>query len=271
MLVKRILASLVIIPILVALVAIGGWPLNLAIIIIFATAAWEYWRTFKIIGLQPSAILLIGGVSAICLAEVIFAARGRDTLLTLMVLIAVAYHVIQFERGNETAAANLAVTLSGLLYIGWAGAHLIALRNLPDGHWWILLLISTTALGDGGAYIVGMKFGRHQMSPRVSPNKSWEGYIGNIIFAVVGAVLLATLWHFRAPAITPINGLLLGLILGMITPMGDLGISLLKRQAGIKDTSHIIPGHGGILDRLDTWVWATFIGYYLINWFWLPP
>ena len=124
-------------------------------------------------------------------------------------------------------------------------------------------------LGDGAAYFVGSHFGKHKMSPRVSPNKSWEGYVGGVIGGALGALLLASLWHLRAPAITPVKGLILGLIVTIVSPLGDLGESMLKRGFGVKDTSQLLPGHGGIMDRIDSWLWAAAIGYYLILYSWV--
>jgi phosphatidate cytidylyltransferase len=138
------------------------------------------------------------------------------------------------------------------------------LRGLPDGSWWFLLVLPAVWISDGAAYFVGSHYGRHKMSPRVSPNKSWEGYLGGVVAGAVGCMILAALWHLRAPAITPMKGLLLGLAVAAITPLGDLGESMLKRGFGVKDTSHLLPGHGGIMDRIDSWLWAAPIGYYLI-------
>ena len=81
-------------------------------------------------------------------------------------------------------------------------------------------------------------------------------------------MLLASLWHLRAPEITLIRGLILGIVMAAVTPLGDFGESMLKRGFGVKDTSHVLPGHGGIMDRIDTWLWAAAIGYYLILYAW---
>jgi phosphatidate cytidylyltransferase len=97
-----------------------------------------------------------------------------------------AYHLFQYERGSQRAGTDFAVTLSGILYIGWLGAYLISLRRLPDGLWWLLTVLPAVWLADTGAYLVGSRFGRHKMTPRLSPKKSWEGYLGGILFSVPG-------------------------------------------------------------------------------------
>ncbi|MDZ4158765.1 MAG: CDP-archaeol synthase, partial [Anaerolineaceae bacterium] len=110
---------------------------------------------------------------------------------------------------------------------------------------------------------------RHKLAPRVSPRKTWEGYLGGIVTGCAGTVLFAALWNLAAPAITPLKGLVIGLVLPVLAPLGDLGESMLKRQFGIKDSSSILPGHGGVLDRIDTWIWAGVLGYYMITWLWM--
>ncbi|RPJ37909.1 MAG: CDP-archaeol synthase, partial [Chloroflexi bacterium] len=101
-----------------------------------------------------------------------------------------------------------------------------------------------------------------------SPNKSWEGYVGGVIGGALFALLMASIWQLRAPAVTPMKGLILGFVICAIVPLGDLGESMLKRCFGVKDSSNLLPGHGGVLDRIDTWLWAAPIGYYLILYAW---
>jgi len=130
--------------------------------------------------------------------------------------------------------------------------------------WWTLLVLPSFWLADSGAYLIGRRFGKHRLAPRVSPGKTWEGYFGGILFGAVGAVLLALLWQLKVAEITPLKGLIIGLALAVLTPLGDLGESLFKRQFGVKDSGNVLPGHGGIMDRIDSWLWAAVIGYYLV-------
>lgn len=176
---------------------------------------------------------------------------------------------MDYERGAARSGTDFAITLGGILLLGWIGPYLISLRRLPDGLWWMLTALPSVWLADGFAYLIGRAIGRHPLCRRLSPKKTWEGYLGGVVGAAFGGMLLTLLWRIgaqQAGLFTPINGLLLGTISGILTPLGDLGISMIKRELNAKDTSTLLPGHGGLLDRLDSWLWAGVIGYYFVLW-----
>jgi phosphatidate cytidylyltransferase len=268
MLKTRLLVSYLIIPIVAGAIALGGWVLNISVALAVGIASWEYCQMFRSGGYSPSALTLVVGAPLLVLAQAIFGFPGRVFLLTLLVLLSMAAHVVTYQQGNEHAGLDFGITIGGLLCIGWLGSYLIPLRSLPDGLWWSLLVIPSAAVSDGGAYLVGKRFGKHKIADRVSPKKSWEGLLGGILFAAIFIPGFAALWHLKAPAITPEKGLVLGLILGAVPTIGDLGISMFKRQFNLKNTGNLLPGHGGILDRIDSWLWATSIGYYLVTLLW---
>jgi len=269
MLPQRILVAVVLLPLGVLAIAAGGWTLTAVIAGMLTYAAWEYNHLFKAGGYQPSASILILGTAGTVLARYAFQFSGSDLLISLLVIITMAAQVIAFEKGSKTSALDFTITIGGVLYLGWLGAYLISLRGLPDGMWWMLVVLSAILIGDAAAYFVGSRFGRHKISRRVSPNKSWEGYFGGVIIAGLATMLLASLWHSYAPAITPEKGLIVGLVISILAPLGDLGESMLKRTFGVKDSSHLLPGHGGMMDRMDSWLWAAPIGYYLIVFLWM--
>ena len=269
MLAKRILVIILLLPIAVAAIYLGGWWFTGVVALILGLAAWEYVRLFSAGGLQPAGWLVILGTVLFVLARALDGFDSADWMVSLAVLSAMTVHLIAFERGRKQAATDFGVTLGGVFYLGWIGAYLISLRMLPEGEWWVLLALPIVWLADSFAYLVGSKIGRHKMTTRLSPNKSWEGFVAGIVGGVLGGALLALAWGYLGAdtqVITPLRGAILGVILSLTTVLGDLGVSMIKRQVGIKDSGNLLPGHGGAFDRIDTWLWAGVISYYTIVW-----
>ncbi len=148
----------------------------------------------------------------------------------------------------------------GLIYIPLLLGHLVLLRELPDGRGWVFLVLFAVMACDSMAYFVGVKFGRHKLYPAVSPKKSIEGGLGGLVGSCLGVWLAAVLF---LPSYGPGQIVLIGLLLGIFGQVGDLFESLLKRACGVKDSGGIFPGHGGILDRLDSLLFAFPLAYYL--------
>jgi len=270
MLRQRVQVAIVLLPIGLAAMYFGGlWFLAL-IALVLTLAAKEFTALFQAGGLQPSGILVIGGTFIFTMSRGIFGLENSPILISFFILISMAYHLWSYERGSDQAGTDFAVTIAGVLYIGWLGAYLISLRALPDGLWGLWVTLPAVWFADTGAYFIGKRFGRHKLSPRLSPKKTWEGYVGGILAGSLGAVAWVALWELwfpPSPVLTPIRVALLGLVIAVITPLGDLGESMIKRQVGIKDSSQLIPGHGGVFDRIDSWLWAGVIGYYFFIWF----
>ena len=272
MFLKRTAVTLVLLPLGIAVIALGGWLYYGLIAIILGIAAYEYVKLFEAGGLQPARLLVTSATLVLAVQRAASGFANAHLTISLILLLALAYHLVQYERGSDHAATEFAVTLSGILYIGWLGGYLISLRMLPDGLWWLLTVLLAVWIADGGAYLVGSRFGKHKMTPRLSPKKSWEGYLGGILFSVPLTALLASLWPLWAGPglpITPLRAACLALVLSVLTTLGDLGESMIKRQVGLKDSGNLLPGHGGIFDRIDSWLWAAVIGYYLIQSFFI--
>jgi len=267
MLKERLLVLIPLIPAAVAMVMTGGWLFTIGVAILLGIAGWEYWRMFTRGGYNPSAAILVGAPASFVLFRHVFGFQYSDLLLVVILFATLAIHLIQFERGIQTSALDFGITLGGALYIGWLGAYFISVRSVPNGEWWLMLVLPSIWIADGGAYSIGRHFGYHKISRYASPNKSWEGYIGGLVFAAIFCPLVAFLWNVYAIEITPLKGLVLGVILSLVCILGDLGESMFKRYLKIKDSSNLIPGHGGIFDRIDSWLWAVPIGYYFIQ-FW---
>lgn len=264
MLAKRLLVINILIPCILFFIIIGGWPFTALMLVSLVWAGWEYWRIFHNGGYSPSLAVLIAGIVALVLGRMIWNLQYSDLIVSLLVLTAMSTHVLQFERGHKQSAVDLGITLGGILYFGWLGSYFISIRNLSNGLWWALLVLPAVWFADAGAYFFGSWLGKHPMSPVTSPKKTWEGYIGGIGFSALCTSLLAALWNLQAPIITPLKGLVIGIVLSIITPLGDLTESMIKRQFGVKDSGKALPGHGGVMDRIDSWLWAAVIGYYLV-------
>jgi phosphatidate cytidylyltransferase len=232
-------------------------------------SAWEYVRLFRSVKYESQELITIGGVFLIVLTRAFFPQASLPTF-AFLILLALAYHVIAFERGRDLAALDFGATVGALVYLGWIGSYLLDLRNLPDGGWWVMVVLPCVWFADTGGYSIGSAYGKHKMAPRLSPKKSWEGYIAGIISAVYGGAFFAyafATWGSLAGQITAWQGALLGLVIGALAPLGDFGESMFKRQSGTKDSSNVFPGHGGFFDRVDSWLWGAVIGYYFIQWF----
>ncbi len=262
---KRISTALVLAAIGFPAIYYGGIFFWAIIVLLLAIAAWEYFNLMRAANYQPAAKLGIAGVFFLALTRIYFPPYESATLI-LFVFLTMGYHLFAFEQGRDNAAGDFAVTLTGIIYLGWMGSYLIKLRELPNGVYWFSIVLPIIWFTDTGAFFVGRKWGKHHLSPRLSPKKTWEGYWGGVFLGVIGSLLFYALWG-KNLSLSLTESFLLGISLSLLTPLGDLGESMFKRQSGIKDSSHILPGHGGIFDRIDTWLWAAPLGYYLIHWF----
>ena len=266
MLRERSAIVLLLFPLLAWVIADGSWLYAVCIMGILAMAAYEYGSLFYAGGYRPAIPLLIIGVTAIALTRVNFGFEYDHLLLAGIGLIAMTWHVIDFERGAPKSGTDFAITFSGILYVGWIGAFFITIRDMPDGLWWFLLSLMSIWIADSAALLFGRRFGRHKLAPRVSPKKTWEGYLAGMGMGVLCGAGLALLWRIGAGPFAGLNamsGAIIGGVIGTVAPIGDLGISMFKRQFGEKDTGALLPGHGGALDRIDTWLWSAVIGYFL--------
>lgn len=271
MLLKRVLVAIILLPIGLAAIIAGGWYLTALIALFMGFAAYEYVTLFRTGGLQPALILVVGGTLLLLVGRTINGFESAPWMISLLVLSSMTYHLVTFERGRDQAGTDFAVSMGGIFYIGWIGAYFISLRNLPEGLWWILVVLPAVWFADSAAYFIGKRFGRHHLCPRLSPKKTWEGYFGGIFVGVLltaGFCYCLQTWAGASAAITPMRGALVGLVMSIFPTLGDLGESMIKRQVGVKDSGKLLPGHGGAFDRVDSWLWAVVIGYYMVLWLW---
>ncbi len=265
MLRTRFIASLVLAAVGIPLIILGGIPYFVLIAAFLCIAAWEYARLFRTAGFQPAEILTVAGTGILAVTRV-YLPEYAGAALALLILGAMCWHLVAFEEGRDQAATDFAITLGGIVYLGWIGAYLIELRNLPDGMWWFWLILPSVWIADTAAYFIGKAVGGPKLCPRVSPGKTWEGYVGGIIGASLISAALTLLWQRlgASSAVSPQHGFFIGLLVSVVSPLGDIGISMFKRYAGVKDSGRLIPGHGGFLDRVDALIIAGLLGYYYL-------
>jgi phosphatidate cytidylyltransferase len=244
---ERIVVGLIALPAVLIPIWLGGVWFALFMALIATGGVLEFYRLMQIGGYQPNRRLGLGWLLLILLAHW----QPQYLPYSLVVMAGMIVTLLDAMHQKKAPMSTWMATGMGALYIGTMLGQALALRQVPNGMWWVYLALALTWMNDTAAYAVGVNFGRHKLWPRLSPKKSWEGTIaGWVVAALVGA-----LWIIFTPlnaTHSPYFGAVVGLAAGVLSLFGDLAISTLKRQVGVKDSGHIFPGHGGVLDRLDS-------------------
>lgn len=184
--------------------------------------------------------------------------------IVFTIIICFIIFAVQFTRkDSHQAIAVLSTTIFGILYISWPLSFFIKFLYIDKGRWLILFLLLVIKLGDVGAYLVGTKFGRHTLIKRISPNKSKEGTIGGLIFSIMASLVVGGRYLKMGIA----EGIILGFLLGGLGQLGDLCESLLKRDCEVKDSGKLFPGLGGMLDLVDSVIFAVPLFYLYVSFF----
>ncbi|MBN1656989.1 MAG: phosphatidate cytidylyltransferase [Anaerolineae bacterium] len=262
MLRTRVLSALVLIPLVAGLTYAGGWVLAAVAALVVVRAAHEIFLLFRAQGYRPSL-----PVAALVIMALFLSARFPDLHLTGLVLAAsliatLTWQLLRPPGGHPTQ--SWALTLGVALWLGWLAAHFVLVRDLSaplglgEGTRWLALVFLVTWINDTAAYFVGKAIGRHPCAPYLSPKKTWEGTVGGWIGGVAATVLLGA-WLVDLPWG---HGLALGALIATVAPFGDLAKSMVKRQLGVKDFSALIPGHGGMMDRIDSLLFVAPVVYY---------
>jgi phosphatidate cytidylyltransferase len=277
----RVLSAIVAIPLALAMILLGGWYFTLGFGIIIYLGQLEYFQLARAKGIAPAAkttlvvsqvLLVISTIAPMTLADAVLPVAG--TLICFYLL---------FQPKLATIA-DISASILGLFYGGYLPSYWVRLRslgsiessNLPLGGFWttsfdletLPIGLTTTFLAFGciwaadiGAYVIGKLFGRTRLS-NISPKKTVEGAVfgvaASVVVAIAGSWYLG--WHGW-----PLTGLALGLLIGIASLLGDLTESMMKRDAGVKDSGQLIPGHGGILDRADSYVFTAPLVYYFVT------
>ncbi|HEX2773245.1 MAG TPA: phosphatidate cytidylyltransferase [Micromonosporaceae bacterium] len=233
-----------------------------AFLLVLAAAAgvgvWEMVRAVRASGARPPLIpLLAGGVLTVGLAW-----WGGPDALTLGLLVTVVAAVLwRLADGLAGFRRDAAAAVVIAVYVPFLAGFAAMLAVPSDGQWRVLVTLAAVVLSDTGGYAAGVFLGKHPMAPTVSPKKSWEGFGGSVVAAATGSAVLL----FFLLDLDPWWGALFGLAVCGTAVLGDLGESMLKRDLGIKDMSNLLPGHGGLMDRLDSILFAVPTAYLILS------
>lgn len=261
---KRIIPALIFIPLFYGLVRYLPPLVFFGLVTIVAgLALFEFLLLFDPAGSSKSTICVSGLAGILLLISQQWPHLiPLQVSLGLGILLIVSVHVLS-PSGPSGPALSMQYSLFGVLYVEFTLGHLLSIRLLPEGEFLIFFVILVTWAGDTGAYFTGKLLGRRPLAPRLSPNKTVEGLVGGLILAFLGATL-AHFWFL--PSLTLNDTLLTGVLLTLAGVIGDLSESAFKRHVGIKDSGNLIPGHGGMLDRLDSLLLTAPTFYYYMLW-----
>ncbi len=260
----RMLTGFVMGTIAMSCIILGGVALLVLLGFVIYFASKEYVKILEHKGFYPSLKIILA--SEAILALITFFDRVEYVALALTLCTFASFMWVLF-RGRQPYIANVATTILGFVYCGYFPLHLLLLRDMSsaqyhDGLGFVVMMFTSILLTDVGCYYAGTRFGKHKLAPVVSPNKTIEGSVGGALSAVVGALIVGYFigveWYIAVLA---------GLICTVFAQIGDLCESLIKRDAGVKDSGNSLPGHGGFLDRSDSFIFTIPIMYYFCKYF----
>ncbi|MFQ6084511.1 MAG: phosphatidate cytidylyltransferase, partial [Candidatus Aminicenantia bacterium] len=227
-------------------------------------ALFEFYQLASKKELFPQKV--IGFLSAFFIGLSFYQEEIQLSLVIFLFLLLISVYYLTYVKNDitlDTFPSSVGVTFFGAFYISFTLSYLILLQKKSPNL--ILFLLTVIYIGDTGAYFVGKLWGKRKMVPLASPNKTWEGGIGGILFAVLGAIIGQQLF---LKEISLLNGILCGVLLNIVAQMSDPVESLFKRAVRMKDSSHILPGHGGMLDRIDSLILSAPFFYYYVYFLW---
>ena len=259
---RRLYTAAVLIPLVyVIIVLLPAWALTLLLIGVGSIALQELYRiSFQSRTNRP--LLAVGLVAfALILAHTHVALSLTEVLIASAIGLVIAMFFVQGTRVRRWT--DTLTTFLGLLYIGVTLSTVVSVRSLPAGEWLALFLAVVTWASDSGAYYAGTLWGKHLLIPSISPKKTVEGVFGGLLLAILAA-LVAQVWFTSQLSST--DALLLGILITISGLVGDLFESVIKRRQGVKDSGGILPGHGGMLDRLDSLLFTAPTFYYYVIW-----
>lgn len=270
--IERILTVLISVPIIFACTYFGGLSFLFLLMVLAIVSLNEFYNLMKVKGFNP--YYTIGNFFTLLLILVAYLKLEQISWEQNFVMILTSAVIISFCAGlfikrSAQATANIALTILGVVYIGMLYSYLILLRGLTKYGRYVFMLMFILWVSDILAYFVGKTIGRRQLSPYISPKKTVEGAIAGLIGSILTSV---GLWFFFEKGINVYmlyHYLFIGFFLGVIGQVSDLSESLIKRDVGVKDSSNIVPGHGGVLDRMDSFIFSAPALYYYLKFFFI--
>ncbi len=254
---SRLVVSIVLLPVVLGAVYLGGWWVFALVALAAGIALHEFWLLAR--PLRPLAPAgYIGAALALVGAEV----GGVQWMLGgVLTTLALAFFLKGISEARQAATVAISGTMMGAVWIGLGLGFLILLRDLPEhGRLVTFTVMLAVWAGDTLAYFGGRVLGRHRMAPTTSPGKTWEGFV----FGTAATIFVAFIALYKQHFLTIGQSVALGVVLALAAPLGDLFESLLKRDAGVKDSGSLLGGHGGMLDRLDAFLFAAPAAYFTI-------
>lgn len=259
MLIKRIISS-ILLTLFISAIILVKWVCGLTVVLFSILGLYEFFTMLEKKNIKIYKYFGIG-MGIIIPLSVTFNFELTKNWELLFIVLALLFLIIMQLRRRENSGTivDISTTLFGILYIAWFLSFMIKIRYLPGGLGFFVSVILITKLGDIGAYLIGSRFGKKPLIPRISPNKSIEGSIGGLFFSIAGALISKPFLNFSY-----FHLVLIGLFLGILAQLGDLSESLLKRDCQVKDSGRIFPGMGGALDILDSLLFTAPAFYFYI-------
>jgi len=257
---KRTITSIILIAItVIAIFILPIWAFSVVASIFICLGLYEF---FKLSSKNnfPRSFIMLGIFLGAMLPYITYFYRPTGGIWEALffIIALIVLFITQFTRKeNQNAVTLIALTLFGIFYVGWFFTFLVKTRFLEDGHKLVAYLLLVTKAGDIGAYLVGTRFGRHRLIPRISPNKSVEGAIGGFLFSLIFALISRSYLGWMSFSVIFMGGVLIGIF----AQLGDLAESLVKRDYQVKDSSPFLPGLGGMLDVIDSLLFTAPIFY----------
>ena len=263
----------IVLPVFLPQVSQASWLFVVIAAAAFVAGLFEFFTLTKKLELKADASVAYMGAAALFVAFLFDApAKAPDFLLLTLaffLMAAFATQMFRFQKDFSKMLTGIGVTVLGVLYVVFLGGYIVSMRvgfeNSPPLSSKLLGYFFLVAMGsDVGAYFIGKKFGKRKMTPKISPNKTWEGFVGGILLAIAFAAL-STFWFF--PELPFQVSIPLAIVMALVGCAGDLAESAMKRGSNAKDAANILPGHGGLLDRLDSLLFNAPILYYFARFY----